>query len=153
TFTWKQIYLPAQAYTLDQQYKFSYAGSYYLNNNGVNEKWLLGANNAWFWIMPNGDVRRYTGNNASTLSDANLLGTLDASYYNDPSKLWNAPYAGMPPVVFSLSGNVLSIRSPAPWYGTYSVAVTATDGSYTLKQTFNVNEVAAAPTNSPPVLT
>ena len=149
-FTVKQIYLPAQAYLLDQQYGFNFLGNYYLNNYGANEKWIIGNNNLWYIILPNGEVRKWAGTMASTLTPANLIATLDASYYADPSKLWNAPYAGMPPVVFSLAGNNLSIRSPAAWVGTYSVQVTASDGLYAVKQTFNVNQIAA---NTPPVLT
>jgi subtilisin family serine protease len=148
TYTWSQVYSPALAYQLKQQYGLSYAGGYYLNYQGQNEKWLLGTGNVWYWILPDGEVRRWAGSNTATLSAANLLGTLDASYYSDPSKLWNASYAGMPPAVLGLSGTTLSIRAPAYWVGTYSVAVSASDGTYTVKQTFNVNEVPP-----PPVLT
>jgi hypothetical protein len=149
TFTWKQIYLPAQAYQLDQKHGFKYLGSYYQNSYGANEKWIIAANNIWHAILPNGEVRRWAGSMASTLTPANLVGTLDASYWSDPAKLWNAPYAGMPPAVFSLSGSNLSIRSPAFWLGTYRVVVTASDGTYQVQQGFNVNQV---PANSAPVL-
>jgi subtilisin family serine protease len=149
-FSYRQIYLPAQAYQLDQLYGFTSTGNYNTNSRGVNEKWIGSANQAWYWIMPNGDVRRWAGTTAETLMSANLLATLDASYYADPAKLWNAPYAGMPPAVFSISGNTLSIRSPAQWLGTYSVEVTATDGHYNVRRTFNVTVTNG---NLAPVLT
>jgi hypothetical protein len=149
TFSVRQVYLPALAYQLDQQYGFNYSGSYYLNTYGANEKWFMGAGSIWYCILPNGEVRRWAGSMSATLTPANLIATLDPSYYSDPSKLWNASYAGMPPAVFSFDGNKLSILGPAYWLGTYSVVVSASDGHYTVQQTFNVTEV---PANAPPVL-
>ncbi|MBI2803874.1 MAG: S8 family serine peptidase [Planctomycetes bacterium] len=149
TFTYKQIYLTAQAYQLDQQFGFRYLGGYYQNSAGANEKWILGNGSIWYCIMPTGEVRRWTGSLADMLRPANLIATLDPSYHADPSKLWNAPYAGMPPAVFSLIGNQLSIRSPAYWLGTYQVEVTASDGHYAVKGVFNVTVTNA---NTPPVL-
>ncbi|MBI1830768.1 MAG: S8 family serine peptidase [Planctomycetes bacterium] len=128
TFTSTQVYLPAQAYRLDQQFGFSYLGSYYVNNYGANEKWIVAAGNIWYCLLPNGELRRWAGTMSNTLTPANLITALDASYYADPAKLWNAPYAGMPPAVFSFSGAKLSIRSPAYWLGTYRVIVSASDG-------------------------
>ncbi len=149
TFSYTQVYLPALIYQLDQQYGFSYLGNYYLNSHGANEKWLMGNGNTWYAILPNGEVRRWSGSMTDMMTGVNLIATLDASYWSDPSKLWNAPYAGMPPAVFGLAGNKLSVRATAYWVGTYSVIVSASDGHYTVKQAFNVNEV---PANSPPVL-
>lgn len=151
TFSVKQVYLPALAYQLDQQYKFSYLGSYYTNSRGANEKWIIASNNIWHCILPNGELRRWTGTMADTLTPANLIAKLDANYYNDPSKLWNAPYAGMPPAVLTINGNTLSIRSPANWVGTYTVEATASDGHFAVKRSFNVT-VSATATNSAPVL-
>ena len=86
-----------------------------------------------------------------TLTQANLVGKLDVNYYNDPSKLGNAPYAGMPPAVLTVTGNKLSIRSPANWVGTYIVEATASDGHFAVKRSFTVT-VGSTPVNSPPVL-
>ena len=143
TFTATELYLPALAYQLKQQYGFNYLGSYYPNLRNANEKWIVGTGNVWYCILPNGELRRYVNSMTETLTPANLVATLDPSYY------WNAPYAGMPPTVIGVSGGKLSIRSPAYWVGTYSVIVSASDGRFTVQQAFNVTEV---PANSPPVL-
>src|SRR3712207_7449232 len=45
------------AHALDQQYSLGYAGSYFLNAQGLNEKWLSGPDGAWFLILPNGELR------------------------------------------------------------------------------------------------
>jgi hypothetical protein len=149
TFTYKQIYLPAQAYQLDQQLGLTSSGNYYTNSRGANEKWMIGNNQVWYCVMPNGEVRRWTGTMTDTLLPTNLVATFDASYYADPAKLWNAPYAGMPPAVFGITGNTLSIRSPAQWLGTYQLEVTASDGHYQVKRLFNVT---VTPSNAAPVL-
>lgn len=149
SFSVKQTYLPAQAYSLDQKYGFNFLSSYYTNSRGQNEKWIIGNGSLWYCIMPNGELRRWTGTMADTLLPANLLATFDASYYTDPAKIWNASYAGMPPAVFSISGNKLSIRSPSYWVGTYTLDAFATDGNYNVKQSFTVS---VTPPNSAPVL-
>ncbi len=148
-FAYKQIFLPAQAYQLDRQFAFSYLGSYYVNSRGAGEKWVLGTGSLWYCILPNGELRRWAGSMSATMTAANLIGTLDATYHADPSKLWNAPYAGMPPAVFTLNGNILSVRSPAYWVGAYQVEVTASDGRYSVKRAFNIT---VTPPNVAPVL-
>ena len=162
TFSYSLVYLPALAYQLDQQYGFNFLSSYFQNSRGADEKWINGNNNVWYWILPNGEVRRWTGTKADLMTPANLVATLDASYYSDPSKLWNASYAGNPPSVVSFNGNQMSVRSPAAWVGAYSLVVRASDGISTVQQAFKVNQTAAvlqtpmpspAPVNSPPVLT
>jgi hypothetical protein len=149
TFTYKQIYLPALAYQIDQQYGLTSSGNYYTNLQGANEKWLIGNNQQWYCLMPNGELRRWAGTMTDTLAPANLMATFNAAYYNDPTKIWHAPYAGMPPAVFSISGSTLSVRSPAYWIGTYAVQVTASDKHNSVSQTFNINQTAA---DTPPVL-
>ena len=149
TITWSQTYLPALVYQLDQQFGFKYTGSYDTNVRGLDEEWIESSANVWYCILPDGELRRWGGTVAATLTPANLVATLTPAYWTNPALLWNASYAGMPPTVFSLSGNNLSIRSPAPWLGTYSVTVNVTDPHFTVSQTFNVTEVAAY---IPPVL-
>ena len=151
SFNARLVYLPAQAFNLDQQYQLTSDGNYYTNSNGAGEKWIYSsATKSWFWLMPNGDLRKYANSTAATLQDSNLVATFDASYYATPTKVWNANYAGYPPVVFSFKGNNLSILSTSSWVGTFGVELSATDGHYTVKQTFNITEVAAV--NTPPSL-
>jgi hypothetical protein len=149
TITWTQTYLPALAWQLDQQYGFKYTGTYNTDNDGMDEEWIDSTANVWYCILPDGELRRWGGTMTQTLAPANLVALLSPAYWTNPALLWNAPYAGMPPTVFFLSGDNLSIRSPAPWLGTYSVTVSATDPHYTVTQTFNVTEVAPY---APPVL-
>jgi subtilisin family serine protease len=148
TYSATAQYLPAIAYQIDQAQHLNYMGNYYLNAYGANEKWMSGAGGVWFGIFPNGQVRRWAGTMAATLGAANLIGTLDASYYAIPSNLWNAPAATAPPAVLSISGNQLSISSSASWLGTYTVVVTASDAHYNIPRTFNITQI----TNTPPTL-
>src|SRR5207248_1207305 len=75
---------------LDQQLGLNFAGDYYLNNWGLNEKWLLGTNGQWYLILPSGQVRRWTGDYTGTLSPSGLVANLSPAFYTDPSLLWNA---------------------------------------------------------------
>src|SRR5262249_857260 len=49
----------ALAYQLRQQLGLSFAGTYYTNSWGLNEKWLLGNSNQWYFILPNGELHRW----------------------------------------------------------------------------------------------
>jgi hypothetical protein len=124
------------AYQLDQQLGLSYAGSYYLNNWGLNEKWLLGTNNVWYLILPNGELRRWSGDYTGTLSPSGLVATLPAAFYADPSLLWNATNQ-LPTVNYSFSGSQLTL-SPGSYAGTFTVEVTVSDGQLTATRTFTV---------------
>ena len=76
----------AQAYALDQQLGLSYMGSYYTNFQGHNEKWLQGTD-AQYFLLPNGELRRWRDVNYS-YGSAGLVATLDSSVYTDPGLLW-----------------------------------------------------------------
>jgi hypothetical protein len=148
TYSVAYQYLPAVAYQIDQQRQLNYPGSYYTNAYGANEKWMTGSGGAWYCILPNGEVRHWVGTLAGTLTAANLVGTLNASYYADPSLVWNAAAASFPSNVLTITGNQLSIGATGSWLGTYAVTVTATDGYYTIPHSFTVT---VSP-NTPPTL-
>ncbi len=133
--------LAAQAYQLDQRLGLNYMGSYYQNAWGQNEKWMTSASGTSYCILPNGQVRRWAGTMAATMQASNLIATLNASYYANPSLLWNAPTVPTPTV--SINGNQLTIAAPANATGTFQVTVTAAVGSLTASQTFTLSIGAA----------
>jgi len=127
--------LAAEAYQLKQELALSYAGSYYQNQWGQNEKWVVGPKNESFCILPNGEFRRWTGSVSAMLQPANLLGTFDATYYADPSRLWNAKAASAMPTL-SIVGNQLNITAPVGVADRYQIEVSVTDGKAATTQTF-----------------
>jgi subtilisin family serine protease len=140
----------AMAYYFDQTLGLKYLGSYYTNVRGFNEKWLSDAKGNWFGIFPSGEFRRWAGTMTETMKSANLWGTLGVAYYNDPSLLWNAPAAQYPPVSLTIAGNILTIKPLAAVTSPFVVDVTATDGTFSVKQRFTVTPASAV--NSAPVL-
>jgi len=74
------------AYELDQAKALKFAGKDYLNWGGTNEKWLQGSD-GWYFIRPSGEVYKWVG---SGKANGTLVATLDASYYSDLSKLYDA---------------------------------------------------------------
>jgi hypothetical protein len=125
----------SEAYLLDHQLGLNYTGSYYTNEFGQNEKWMSSTSGTWYCILPNGQVRRWAGSMAATMQAANLLGTLNASYYANPSLLWNA----QPAVTVSVTGNQLTITTPANATGSFQVTATASNGSRSASRTFTVS--------------
>jgi subtilisin family serine protease len=150
TFTATILDAATLAYQLKQQLGLTYPGSYYVNMDGANEKWLTGSGGAWYCILPDGEFRRWAGTMPPTLQAANLLATLDSSFYADPSKLWNAaPASALPasPVSVTIHGNQLTVGTTATFTGTYTVQVNAHAGQLSSSQTFTIMAV-----NVPPVL-
>ena len=127
----------------------TYLGSYYLNAWGKNEKWLQGTGGTFYAILPNGEVRRWTGTLDAMLSAANLIASLSPSAYADPSLVWNAKPAAAP-VLVQVTGNRLTVQADPSATGSYTVEVSASDGKASTIGTFAVT-VAAAPANRPPV--
>ena len=74
------------AYELDQAKALKFSGRDHLNWGGTNEKWLQG-NDGWYFIRPSGEVYKWVGFGKAA---GTLVATLDASYYSDLSKLYDA---------------------------------------------------------------
>lgn len=122
---------------LDRELNLTYAGSYYTNAWGMGEKWVTG-NGVWYCLLGNGELRRWGGSAAATLQASNLIATLDASLFHDPSLLWNAPVGSAPVVQMSWSGNRLTLNLTGNFRGTFTVAVTARVGSLSVVREFQV---------------
>jgi subtilisin family serine protease len=70
-FSARIVGMPADsgdAYRLKQSLGLFALSSYFTNAFGLNEKWLGGANGAFYTILPNGEVRRWTGTAASGIA-------------------------------------------------------------------------------------
>ena len=81
-------------------------------------------------------MRRWAGTLADSLKPATLIATLGREYYDDPSRLWNAPPAAAAPVTRAVAGGRLTITAPAGYAGTFAVDVTVSDGKLAAAQSF-----------------
>jgi hypothetical protein len=140
-----------QAYNLEQTLGLTYTGNYWTNFYGDAEKWLLasgaGSARGWFCLLPNGELRRAGNSLADMLAASSLVATLDGTFYQDPSLLWNAQPPVTPSVSFAFSGNRMTVTPAANVAGTFAVQVTMSAGQVNVSQTFNLTV-----TNSAPVL-
>ncbi len=139
----------AQAYQLKTSLGLQYAGSYYTNLMGDNEKWLDSSDGQWYCLLTDGELRRWAGSWTATLQASALVATLGPSFYANPSLLWNAQPAAAPATA-SVTNGVLTVQPSAGFQGSFSVQVTASDGSQSATQTFTVT--VAASTNTSPTL-
>ncbi len=129
----------ALAYQVDQQHKLGQSnGSYFTSRWGASEKWLLGAGNQWYILLPNGALYRWVSNLSTTMVATNLVAQFDASFYTEPKLLWDARPATAPAVTLTISGTTLTVRRTASVTGIYFVEVLASDGAATTKKTFQL---------------
>ena len=79
-------------YVLDQVHNLSFAGSFFQNYGGQQERWLAGSvnqfGNVWYFIKPNGQFWAWDGQvNQATGA---LIDTLDPIFYHRPEMLYDA---------------------------------------------------------------
>jgi hypothetical protein len=136
----------SQAYQLDQQYGFFFGGKDYFNYGGQQDKWFQGSGNAWFFILPNGQLYKWDGTAAQ--ATGTLIATMDVSYYANPSLLYNAT----PGATVSVSGNQLTVTPNVGFVGVLSVTATASDGAATDSKSFSLTVTPPSGTDHPPAL-
>src|SRR5207248_1414173 len=74
TFSAAVVTPSASLYQLEQQLQLTqYNNTYYTNLWGLGDKWLLGPNNQWYALMPDGSLYRWTQTLSQTLQPANMV--------------------------------------------------------------------------------
>lgn len=145
TYSAQALSAGQMAYNLKQTLGLTYTGNYWTGYYGAQEKWLKGQDGQWYALLPNGELRR-TGNSATDmLAPGAVIATLDSSFYQDPSLLWNAQPGTAIPVTTTVTGNQLTIQPAAGYLGTFTVQVSVSDGVTTSQRSFTVNVANNAP--------
>ena len=133
------------AYDLDQSLGLyaepsRVAADYYRNYFGMQEKWIKAANDRIFYILPTGALHEYI----AAANQHPLTATLDASYYADPSKLWNAPPTEVSVAAAIDAAGRLTVSPAAGFVGDLRVTVAAADGAASVTRSFAVHVVNQA---------
>lgn len=124
---------------LKQSLNLTYAGSYFQNIRGLNEKWMISADRTtWYCLLPNGELCRYAATNAQMLSPTNVMAKLDPSVYADPSKLWNATPPVAAAATVKIANGQVTVTVAQGYHGTVTVLVTVSDGLTTVTKTVAV---------------
>ncbi len=124
------------------QYSFYSNGNFYQNAKGLNERWIRGDGTRWFFLLPDGELRLWQG----SVDNTSLIANLDPAYYDDPMLLINAEPM---PVTVEILGDEIVINPAANYAGTFTVEVSASDGSSTTLEAFEVSVVNATPSLVP----
>lgn len=72
---------------LDERLELSSSGNLYYNWAGLNEKWMQGSDNTWYFLTADGRLRKWDGSN---IDSARIVGTVESAYYEHPEALYNA---------------------------------------------------------------
>ncbi len=129
-----------QAVQLQKSLGLCYLGGYFQNLQQQNEKWLGGSNGQIYFLLPDGELRRYVTDMATSMGSAqDLVATLDTSFYANPQLLWNPVQP-----TFQITGNQLTVQFPQGYLGTFVIQVTAKTGSTTTVQTYDVTVASQA---------
>ena len=116
-------------YFLDQSLDLNFTGDLFLNNGGLNEKWVLAGDQiTWHYITPSGAFYEWHGGG---VLNRTLVAQLDTATYDDPARLYDA----QPDIVTSFTatvvGNTLTVNPEAGFVGLVAVEITVSDGDLT----------------------
>ena len=135
------------AYVLDQQLGLTFTGDFYENYGGRQERWLLGDGGQWYFLVPDGRLFAWDG--VLNQATGTLVGNVGASYWEDPSLLYDAQ--PNPRAAVTVSGGTLTIDREDGFIGAVVVTVTASDGrGGSDRETFTLTVTPTA--NRPPEL-
>ena len=134
--------LEVLAYELNQQHGFFFTGNDHFNSRGHQARYFRGSGSAWHFILPNGEVYRWTG----SVLGSTLIGELDSSYHANVRSLTDAarPTTEAINVNLTWTDNRLTIDRPANFVGSFTVNVQVTDGAETAEQSFEVTVGSSA---------
>jgi len=124
------------AYELKVQLGLRPTSNYSMNTMGYGyqEKWLTGSNKQKYFLLPTGELYRY-GGRRGPLTSHTLVDTLGPEFYVDPRLLWGA---SEPTVTLQIVDNQLRITPRTGYQGTFTVAVSVTDGIDSVSRSFSV---------------
>ncbi len=120
---------------LDLSLGLRFTGDFFQNYGGQQERWLLGAEDAWYFLLPTGELYRWDG--AEGQASGALVASLGAAYYARPQFLYDAA-SGQLLATPSFAGATLSLDRYDGFVGSFVVTVTVSDGLLSDSETFAV---------------
>jgi hypothetical protein len=141
----------AAAFSLTQQLllaqdPFASPGNPYdVGSFGTNYKWVYSysghnvAGNAYYFLTSNGELHYWDGTSKPDVSSLTLVGTFDASYYANPTRLLSpvTTATGNTSVGVAVAGNVVTYSGMTNGQTLFGVA-SVTDGILAARQTFQI---------------
>ena len=79
--------LSALAVQTDSEFGLYQNRSYFTNWAGLNEKWMASTGGAWFYLLPNGELYRWTGTQPVA---GELVATFSPEYHASPAMIHDA---------------------------------------------------------------
>jgi hypothetical protein len=117
-----------------------FMGNYWENHNGLGKRWLQ-SDRGWLIVLPNGEVHTAT----RTASASTRLATLDASYFSEPTRLFDAPDVPVDPAgsTVALGGSQITVDPADGFTGTLALKVTAKAGQHTIEKIVLIRVITA----------
>jgi hypothetical protein len=141
----------------EQMLDLFFTGSFYQGVYGMNGEWLRSGNGSnaahggWYFLMPDGSLHQWDGGTTNaTATTSPTVATLNSTYWQVPSLLYNATPPPAPPAgitaTFLGDSNVLQLSGYTNMPGSFAVEVDVHNGSTTTAQDFLVAITEQAPT-------
>lgn len=131
-----------ETWLLDQQYDFWLMEQYHENWGGLNERWIRGNGQDYFYLLPDGQLFHWQGSFEHSL----LLAELPADVYADPALLIDVTA----PLQAEIQGTTLVLNAAESEASIVNLVLTKSNGLLTATETIPVELVAHS--NSAPVI-
>jgi subtilisin-like proprotein convertase family protein len=142
------------AFQLDQQLNLRRHGkNFSFNERGKREKYFKGPGRSIYYILPNGRLFRFRGNENKVVALRGVfVHQFTKPYWRNPNLLINAqPPTELAGFVEISGGDQIKLMPPTGFLGRFLVEATVSDGADTAKQTFLVTVTNTAPFFSTPI--
>ena len=145
------VVLHSLEFYLDQTLGFAPTDDFSTNFSGLNEKWIVAADESWYYITPDGRFWKWHG---GAVRNADLVATLGIATYAEPEGLFDAQpgtAAENSSAKATIKNDVLTIDLNPDLVGTFMADIVVSDGSLSDLQSIVVAVTAVQ--NDPPILT
>ncbi|WP_158265703.1 S8 family serine peptidase [Blastopirellula marina] len=116
--------------------------NYAYNAYGLQEKFIRDVNYQWYYIIKDGEnALVYVWNDE--MGEGEPIATLDAAYYDDPSRLVTAVESSVG-ITAKIENGQLIVDRPADFLGEVVVTIAATNGKTSVSQAFRLSAATPA---------
>ncbi|MGB7326241.1 MAG: Ig-like domain-containing protein [Rubripirellula sp.] len=125
-------------YEIRSTYGLVYGGEDLFNLTGLNEKWFFGDNGTSFFLLPEGELIEWMGEDESASRTEQLIAVLDSSVYDEPLKLSQAAKQLLAPATVSVTEDTVTVIPEEGLVGEIVINIAVADSSDSVVSQFKL---------------
>ncbi|WP_146515505.1 Ig-like domain-containing protein [Rubripirellula amarantea] len=119
-------------------YGLRYGSDELFNLTGLNEKWFFGDNGTSFFLLPDGELIEWLGEDATASRTEQLIAVLDSSIYDEPLRLGEAEPQILAPATVSVTQDTVTVIPEEGLVGEVLINIAVADSSDSVVSQFKL---------------